>query len=146
MLLFLVTDDKGASTQVSPNIKMCACKHGGQCVPPEPDDPLNTDIKFEYLGCACLGGYTGRFCDSDIDACDLNAQPCFERSKCIDLPPPANERGFQCGPCPSGYTGDGSLCAGKGTNRIVELQVVKSWSRPLVYKYDDVIFELPSLT
>jgi len=91
---------------------MCACVHDGQCVQPEEGDPVNTDSKFVYMGCACQGGYTGRFCDSDIDACEINGQPCYGDVKCIDLPPPANASGYKCGPCPSGYAGNGAQCAG----------------------------------
>ena len=94
---------------------MCACGNDGQCVPPEEGDELNTDNKFVYLGCACQGGYAGRFCESDIDACEMNGQPCYAGVECIDLPPPANVSGYTCGPCPSGYTGNGAQCAG-GSN------------------------------
>ena len=114
-LSFVATDDKGASTTWSPTINMCACDHGGQCVPPEEGDGVNTDSKFVYMGCTCQGGYTGRFCDSDIDACESNGQPCYTGVECIDLPPPANASGFKCGPCPSGYTGNGAQCVGKFT-------------------------------
>ncbi len=82
-------------------------------MPPEEGDRINTDSKFVYLGCACQGGYTGRFCDSDIDACEMNGQPCYTGVTCIDLPPPANASGYKCGPCPSGYTGNGAQCVGK---------------------------------
>ena len=92
---------------------MCACDHGGKCVPPEEGDKVNTDSKFVYMGCACQGGYTGRFCDSDIDACEMNAQPCYAGVNCTDLPPPANASGYKCGPCPTGYTGNGAQCAGE---------------------------------
>ena len=84
-------------------------------MPPEKGDKVNTDSKFVYMGCACLGGYTGRFCDSDIDACESNGQPCYTGVECIDLPPPANASGYKCGPCPSGYTGNGAQCVGKFT-------------------------------
>ena len=80
---------------------------------PEEGDKVNTDSKFVHMGCACQGGYTGRFCDSDIDACELNGQPCYTGVKCIDLPPPANSSGYKCGPCPLGYTGNGAQCVGE---------------------------------
>ena len=111
-MTFVATDDKGASASWSPIINMCACHHEGQCVKPEEGDSVNTDSKFVYRGCACQGGYTGRFCDSDIDACEMNGQPCYTGVKCIDLPPPANASGYTCGPCPSGYTGNGAQCVG----------------------------------
>ena len=91
---------------------MCACQHDGQCVKPEEGDTANTDSKFVYMGCTCQRGYTGRFCDSDIDACEMNGQPCYAGIACIDLPAPANSSGYKCGPCPSGYTGNGAQCAG----------------------------------
>ena len=82
-------------------------------MPPEEGDKVNTDSKFVYMGCACQGGYTGRFCDSDIDACEMNGQPCYAGVKCTDLPPPANASGYECGACPNGYTGNGAQCAGR---------------------------------
>ena len=45
---------------------------------PEESDTVNTDSKLVNMGCACQGGYTGRFCDSDIDACESNGQPCLQ--------------------------------------------------------------------
>ncbi|CAH3044997.1 unnamed protein product [Porites lobata] len=89
---------------------MCACNNDGQCIEPEEGDSINTDIKFIYMGCACQGGYTGRFCESEIDACELNGQPCYIGVTCIDLDPPANVSGYICGPCPTGFTGDGAQC------------------------------------
>ncbi|CAH3024316.1 unnamed protein product [Porites evermanni] len=107
---FVVTDEFGAASSSTPCIKMCACTNGGQCVSPKVGDKYNNDSKFIYQGCACSAGYTGRFCESDIDACKLNGQPCFKGSTCTDLKAPANITGFQCGPCPSGYSGNGIKC------------------------------------
>ena len=42
----------------------------------------------------------------DIDDCRMN--PCFPGVSCSDLPPPS--RGYKCGPCPPGMTGNGSQC------------------------------------
>ena len=39
---------------------------------------------------------------------------------CNDLPPPANETGFQCDPCPSGYSGDGIQCLGTDITDITQ--------------------------
>jgi len=110
-LSFVATDDQGAAVTWNPSINMCSCEHRGQCVPPEDGDPVNTNSKFVYMGCACQGGYTGGFCDSEIDACEVNGQPCYEDVVCTDLPPPANETGYTCGPCPSGFTGNGAECS-----------------------------------
>ena len=89
-------------------------------MPPEEGDSVNTDSRFIYMGCACQGGYTGRFCDSDIDACEMNGHPCYTGVKCIDLPPPANASGYKCGPCPSGYTGNGAQCVGELTRAHIQ--------------------------
>ncbi|XP_068725626.1 mucin-like protein [Montipora capricornis] len=109
-LSFVATDGMGASSTWNPTINMCACLHDGLCVTPDEGDDINTDSKFVYMGCACQGGYTGRFCDSEIDACELNGQPCYQGVDCIDLPPPADISGYTCGPCPSGLTGNGAQC------------------------------------
>jgi len=58
----------------------------------------------------CQNGYTGIFCEADLDACEENFQPCYPGVQCIDLKPPANDSGFVCGPCPDGLTGDGVEC------------------------------------
>ena len=109
----MATDEFGAASSSTPCIKMCACRNGGQCAAPKVGDKYNNDSKFIYQGCACSAGYTGRFCESDIDACKLNGQPCFKGSTCTDLKAPANITGYQCGPCPSGYSGNGIKCVGK---------------------------------
>lgn len=101
---------------------MCACENGGQCVAPELGDKLNNDSKFIVQGCTCAAGYTGRFCENDIDACTFNGNPCFTGVNCTDQPPPANITGFICGPCPSGYFGDGLECIGK--SRMIMLRVM----------------------
>jgi len=107
---FIATDEFNASVSSIPTIKMCACENGGQCVAPELGDKLNNDSKFIVQGCTCAAGYTGRFCENDIDACTFNGNPCFTGVNCTDQPPPANITGFICGPCPSGYFGDGLEC------------------------------------
>ena len=69
--------------------------------------------RHRILDCECVGGYTGTYCDTDIDACEENKPPCFPGVQCIDEPPPADNQGYKCGPCPTGYTGDGKKCDGK---------------------------------
>jgi hypothetical protein len=56
--------------------------------------------------CVCDSGWEGTLCDQDKDSCK-NAN-CFKGVKCIDQPAPA--AGFECGPCPSGFHGDGADC------------------------------------
>ena len=109
----MATDEHNASASSTPIIKMCACKNAGQCGAPEKGDKLNNDSKFIIQSCTCAPGYTGRFCESDIDACNINGKPCFKGVTCTDKPAPANITGFTCGPCPSGYSGNGIKCVGK---------------------------------
>ncbi|KAH8322862.1 hypothetical protein KR059_009186 [Drosophila kikkawai] len=42
-------------------------------------------------------------CTRDVDECAPNVNPCHDL--CINLP-----GSYRCGPCPSGYTGDGRFC------------------------------------
>ncbi|XP_067018613.1 mucin-like protein isoform X3 [Acropora muricata] len=107
---FVAQDEQGASTSSTPCIKMCGCQNGGQCVEPKVEDALNNASKFIYQGCNCTAGYTGRFCENDLNACELNGNPCFQGVSCTDHPAPANLSGFTCGPCPVGYNGDGIDC------------------------------------
>ena len=52
--------------------------------------------------------WEGEFCTVDVDGC--TEVSCFQDAECIDAPAP--EVGAECPPCPSGYFGDGSKCAG----------------------------------
>ena len=107
--------DGTATTVLSPVIYVCACLNDGSCFHEEEDSEennANNTARFNILSCSCKDGYTGSFCDSDLDACEENSQPCYPGVTCTDLPPPANETGFHCDPCPSGYSGDGIDCTG----------------------------------
>ena len=107
--------DGTANTVHSPVINVCACHNQGACVEQASDDSSanNNTQKFQILSCQCLNGYTGSFCEVDLDACEENSQPCFPGVSCIDLPPPANESGYTCGPCSNGYSGNGAECSGQ---------------------------------
>ena len=56
--------------------------------------------------------YDGAFCEKDRNGC-LEAS-CYTGVQCYDVPAPGV--GIRCGPCPSGYIGDGNNCAGKYKN------------------------------
>ena len=112
-LEFVVTDDLGATAFLRPIINLCACHNNGVCLHSASSKNSTHDSnKMNVLECGCLNGYTGTFCESDLDACEANLNPCYPGVKCIDLPPPANISGYKCGPCPNGFTGDGSKCRG----------------------------------
>ncbi len=61
-----------------------------------------------FLLCTA-SGWEGEFCEDDVDGC-ANFD-CFMGVDCVDVPAPGE--GAMCGPCPQGYRGDGSKCAGK---------------------------------
>ncbi|KAJ7345186.1 hypothetical protein JRQ81_001136 [Phrynocephalus forsythii] len=65
------------------------CQNGGTCV----DD----DGFAHHASCLCLPGFTGNFCEIDLDDCEPN--PCENGGTCVDI-----GRGFRCR-CPSDYGG-----------------------------------------
>ena len=87
---------------------MCACHNEGTCIKPTNEN----DDRFNVMSCMCSSGYTGRYCENDIDACRVNMNPCYPGVECKDLPAPANISGYECGPCPSGFSGKGDSCQG----------------------------------
>ncbi|KAI8519983.1 hypothetical protein Bbelb_032400 [Branchiostoma belcheri] len=113
-LKVILTDTNNGSTQYWPTVRVCACYNGGTCVDSDEDDDTSSDnsteTRFILQGCTCDEGYTGVQCESDIDACEENSQPCYEGVRCRDYPAPANISGYECGPCPTGFTGDGETC------------------------------------
>ncbi|XP_078687900.1 mucin-like protein isoform X2 [Branchiostoma floridae x Branchiostoma belcheri] len=113
-LKVILTDTNNGSTQYWPTVRVCACYNGGTCVDSDDDDDTSSDnsteTRFILQGCTCDEGYTGVQCESDIDACEENSQPCYEGVRCRDYPAPANISGYECGPCPTGFTGDGETC------------------------------------
>lgn len=108
----MIADDSKQATVLRPVISVCACHNQGTCVPKDENDADNSGARFNILSCECENGYTGTFCEADLDACEENFQPCYPGIQCIDLKPPADASGFVCGPCPAGLTGDGIECTG----------------------------------
>lgn len=54
------------------------CINGGSC-----QDAINA------FDCACLSGYTGRFCEVDVDVCSestLDSVLCYNGGVCVDGP------------------------------------------------------------
>ena len=55
-----------------------------------------------------FSAYTGQFCEHDTNGC--SEIQCFDGVDCMDVQAPGV--GAICGPCPTGYTGDGLKCIG----------------------------------
>nr|XP_032817931.1 mucin-4-like isoform X1 [Petromyzon marinus] len=89
------------------NLTLCNCSANSTCLFSEPMYSVQENQSiFQVAGCNCSDGYTGQFCDENLDACATN--PCYPGINCTDLPPPS--LGYKCAPCPAGYTGDGENC------------------------------------
>ncbi|XP_078613336.1 uncharacterized protein LOC144882991 [Branchiostoma floridae x Branchiostoma japonicum] len=110
-LKILVTDAGGASALYWPTVYLCSCENGGSCATSGGAQSSSNNTRFVMQECTCAAGYTGSNCESDIDACAANYQPCYAGVRCIDLPAPANISGYQCDSCPTGYSGNGQRCS-----------------------------------
>ncbi|XP_061422205.1 mucin-like protein [Lethenteron reissneri] len=89
------------------NLALCNCSANSTCLFSEPMySEQQNQSTFQVASCNCSAGYTGQFCDENLNACVIN--PCYPGINCTDLPPPS--LGYKCGPCPAGYTGDGENC------------------------------------
>ncbi|XP_078352256.1 mucin-like protein, partial [Oculina patagonica] len=109
--VFIVTDRNNSASELRPQVRLCPCQNGGHCI--DDDDvqrQLDGGVRFIVLSCACPSGLTGQFCESHFNACVENNDPCFPGVKCANVPLNVSKTGFTCGPCPSGYHGDGTSC------------------------------------
>ncbi|XP_066915780.1 neurogenic locus notch homolog protein 2-like isoform X1 [Clytia hemisphaerica] len=72
--------------------KNCLCLNGGVCVANN-----NTTTTTSEMQCACLDGYTGKFCETEINHCE--SAPCLNGGVCFN-----NVNGFSCA-CAEGFGG-----------------------------------------
>ncbi|EDO25694.1 predicted protein [Nematostella vectensis] len=63
------------------------CKNGATCEP-----------AGATFSCQCAVGYTGRYCENDIDECQPS-NPCYNGGTCV------NEEGAYSCQCSDGFTG-----------------------------------------
>ena len=122
-LTFFAIDSFNSTSILSVQLQICACRNGGNCTS---TGLSNIDAQSIVMRCDCPKGmytlvtyllylinnhlaYDGTFCEKDRNGC-LEAS-CYTGVQCYDVAAPG--MGITCGPCPAGYNGDGSMCAGK---------------------------------
>ena len=109
-MTFTVTDTKNASSELVPKINICACKPASSCYIKAPSSQLTALVFTNHyvMDCQCPVGFTGRFCETVKDFCQTaSGSPCHPLVNCTNSPTQ-----YICGPCPSGYGGDGQNCSG----------------------------------
>ena len=82
------------------DINECAVNNGGCAAPPGG----RCDNAAGTFSCSCNSGFTGGSCN-DINECATANGGCSPLAGCTNDPGT-----YACGPCPSGYTGDGVTC------------------------------------
>ncbi|XP_035686817.1 mucin-like protein [Branchiostoma floridae] len=107
-----VSNSDNSTALYWPVVYLCSCFNGGYCNDSyDPDSSfVGSEARFYQQLCICKDGLSGDQCETDIDACAANFAPCFLGVNCTDLPPPAGVDGYECGECPDGYTGNGTVC------------------------------------
>ncbi|KAM9316126.1 uncharacterized protein PAF06_007094 [Gastrophryne carolinensis] len=98
----VATDSQNLSSTFQPSFVVCNCMLESQC-----SYNLTTSISNSSLAiaaCVCTNNYTGEFCQDPPNLC---SQGCFPAVSCNNI--------TGCGPCPSGFVGDGLHCTGNGT-------------------------------
>lgn len=109
--VFMVTDSHNSTSELRPLVVLCSCSNGTKCIEDEEvQSQRNRGHRFILLSCGCPAGRTGQYCEDKIDACVENNQPCFPGVKCMAVSSESNGTGYQCGPCPTGYSGNGAIC------------------------------------
>ena len=100
-----------ASSALVPTINVCACQNGGLCIQQATTAEIQV-LSFSQhtvLGCECVLGFTGDFCEIVRDFCLFQSgSPCHPLVNCTNSP-----TNYICGHCPPGYSGEGTDCAGR---------------------------------
>ena len=103
-LKFVVSDSRNRTAVLTPRVQICACRDKSTCVVPEGTG----NATFVVMSCNCSLGYTGQFCNEVVNFCNEGASiPCSTLVTCTNTPTQA-----ECGPCPTGYSGNGVFCLG----------------------------------
>ncbi|KAL5468857.1 hypothetical protein EMCRGX_G029980 [Ephydatia muelleri] len=119
-LTFYISDSLNVTTQLSVQVRICACQNRGNCTL----NGLNyiTDAHSVIMNCECSKAYNGPFCEEDKNGCVEDF--CYTGVECYDMPAP--QLGIICGPCPVGYTGDGRVCtAFSATQNAVDITLAR---------------------
>ena len=103
-------DGKNGTDSLTPDINLCACQNGGTCFIPEATSNITAGIQNDFVDmeCNCPMGKTGRYCETQKDFCaSASGTVCHPLVLCFNHP-----TNFTCGPCPTGYEGNGHVCTG----------------------------------
>ena len=106
---FTVKDENNLAAILVPNIRLCYCLNSGSCdfgTENSVEDAPNNALS--YGECSCPSNVTGGFCQTSVPPCEV--EPCFVGVICTNN---NVNRTADCGPCPTGYTGDGRKCYGR---------------------------------
>ncbi|XP_059169376.1 mucin-like protein [Physella acuta] len=103
---FRLKDSKNCYTPVvNVQTAICPqCRNNGSCNRKEARNVEYFGGQVQILKCDCPPGYTGEYCESELDAC--LAKPCYKGRTCTDLTAAQQGNstvGYVCGPCPKGY-------------------------------------------
>ncbi|PIK39832.1 putative fibrillin-1 [Apostichopus japonicus] len=86
VILAIQASDNQSSSVLEPAVKICDCKNNGSCLWDSYTQTSDIDAdKFAVVVCNCTSGWTGDFCEKDLDACE--DEPCYPGVSCFDEKP-----------------------------------------------------------
>ncbi|XP_064595157.1 mucin-like protein isoform X2 [Liolophura sinensis] len=103
VLKLIAEDGRGGADIYWPEIHVCACRDKAECLPVI-DNRDNNAERYYLNNCNCQLGYRGDFCMETYDVCAIE-KPCYPGVNCT-----TGVGQFECGPCPEGLSGNGSIC------------------------------------